>query len=44
MRSLPGVDVENDVEVTVDKGRLIIRGERRDERSGETGYLVRELR
>ncbi len=42
---LPGIDVDKDVEVTVDKGRLIIRGERRDERSGEqSGYLVRELR
>ena len=42
---LPGVDVEKDVEVTVDKGRLVIRGERRDERAGEqAGYLVRELR
>jgi len=42
---LPGVDVDRDVEVTVDKGRLIIRGERRDERSEEgAGVLVRELR
>jgi HSP20 family protein len=42
---LPGVDVEKDVEITVDKGRLIIRGERRDEHAEEgKGVLVRELR
>lgn len=42
---LPGVDVERDVEVEVDKGRLVVKGERRDERAEETpGYLVRELR
>ncbi|MCH9669522.1 MAG: Hsp20/alpha crystallin family protein [Actinomycetia bacterium] len=29
---LPGVDVEKDVTVEVDKGRLVVRGERRDER------------
>lgn len=28
---LPGVDPEKDVNVEVDKGRLVIRGERRDE-------------
>ena len=32
---LPGVDAENDVNVEVDKGRLVIRGERRDERTEE---------
>ncbi|MDY6998945.1 MAG: Hsp20/alpha crystallin family protein [Actinomycetota bacterium] len=32
---LPGVDVDRDVTVEVDKGRLVIRGERRDERSEE---------
>jgi HSP20 family protein len=42
---LPGVDVERDVEVAVDKGRLVIRGERRDDRGQQSGtYLVRELR
>lgn len=42
---LPGIDVEKDVEITVDKGRLVIRGERRDERAEDSGgYLVRELR
>jgi HSP20 family protein len=42
---LPGVDVERDVEVAVDNGRLVIRGERRDDReNGGGGYLVRELR
>jgi HSP20 family protein len=42
---LPGIDVANDVDVEVDKGRLVIRGERRagsDEQRGS--YLVRELR
>lgn len=43
---LPGVDVERDVAIEVDKGTLVISGERRDERA-ETdpqGVLVRELR
>lgn len=42
---LPGIDVERDVSIEVDRGKLIISGERRDERadSGE-GVLVRELR
>ncbi len=34
---LPGVDVEKDVTVEIDRGRLVIRGERRDERSEEAG-------
>ena len=32
---LPGVDVEKDVTVEVDKGHLVIHGERRDERTSE---------
>ncbi len=32
---LPGVDVEKDVNVEVDKGRLVIHGEHRDEHSEE---------
>ena len=32
---LPGVDVERDVNVEVDKGQLVIHGERRDERIQE---------
>ncbi|MEO3784684.1 Hsp20/alpha crystallin family protein [Actinocorallia sp. B10E7] len=39
---LPGLDVEKDVAVEVDAGRLIVRGERRDERTGGRGR--RELR
>ena len=34
---LPGVDVDKDVTVEIDGGRLVIRGERRDERSDEAG-------
>ena len=42
---LPGVDVERDVTIEVDRGKLVISGERRDERSDQTeGVLVRELR
>ena len=32
---LPGIDVEKDVNVEVDKGQLVIHGERRDERAEE---------
>ena len=42
---LPGVDVERDVAIEVDKGKLVISGERRDERRDQVeGVLVRELR
>ncbi|MCW2678800.1 MAG: heat shock protein Hsp20 [Frankiales bacterium] len=43
---LPGVDVERDVAIEVDKGKLVISGERRDERQEQAaeGVLVRELR
>ena len=42
---LPGVDVERDVAIEVDRGKLVISGERRDERSEQAeGVLVRELR
>lgn len=42
---VPGVDVENDVTVEVVSGRLVVRGERRDERAeDERGRHVREIR
>lgn len=42
---LPGVDVDNDVTVEVDRGHLIVRGERRDEHaSEENGRTLREVR
>ena len=42
---LPGVDVENDVNVEVDKGRLVIHGEHRDERAEEeNGRTLQEIR
>ncbi len=42
---LPGIDVGKDVEIEVERGRLAIRGERRDEYADETtDLLVRELR
>ncbi|UXA07536.1 Hsp20/alpha crystallin family protein [Mycobacterium sp. SMC-2] len=42
---LPGLDVEKDVNVEVDRGRLVIRGERRDEHVEEKdGRSLREIR
>ena len=42
---LPGVDIDRDVNVEVDKGRLVISGERRDRGEQDTsGVLVREIR
>lgn len=42
---LPGIDVDRDVSVEVDRGTLVISGERRDERADSSdGVLVRELR
>ena len=42
---LPGVNVADDVTVEVDKGRLVVRGERRDERTEEqAGRSLREVR
>jgi HSP20 family protein len=42
---LPGLDAEKDVTVEVDRGQLVVRGERRDERTEEqNGRSLRELR
>ncbi len=42
---LPGVDVEKDVNVEVDRGRLVIHGEHRDEHAEEKeGRTLREIR
>jgi HSP20 family molecular chaperone IbpA len=42
---LPGVDVDRDVNVEVERGRLVIHGERRDEHSEEkNGRTLREIR
>jgi HSP20 family protein len=42
---LPGLDPEMDVTVEVDRGALVIRGERRDERQAEqNGRRLREVR
>ncbi|OBJ16694.1 Hsp20/alpha crystallin family protein [Mycobacterium sp. 1245801.1] len=42
---LPGVDVDRDVKVEVDRGRLVIHGEHRDEHAEEKeGRTLREIR
>lgn len=42
---IPGVDVDRDVKVELDAGRLVISGERRDEHAESTeGRTVREVR
>jgi HSP20 family protein len=42
---LPGLDPEKDVTVEVDGGALVVRGERRDERTDESnGRRLREVR
>jgi HSP20 family protein len=42
---LPGLDAERDVTVEVDRGHLVVRGERRDERSDQkNGRTLREVR
>jgi len=42
---LPGVDVQRDVTIEVDRGKLVVSGERRDSSESQAeGVLVRELR
>lgn len=43
---LPGIDVERDVTIEVERGKLVVSGERRDPggESAERQLLVRELR
>jgi HSP20 family molecular chaperone IbpA len=42
---LPGLELGRDVTVEVDRGRLVVRGERRDERTEEAnGRTLREVR
>jgi HSP20 family protein len=42
---LPGLDIERDITVEVDRNRLVVRGERRDERSEHSaGRVLREVR
>lgn len=38
---LPGLDVAKDVTVEVDRGRLVVRGERRDERGEKASGRIR---
>lgn len=42
---LPGLDLDKDVTVELDRGRLVVRGERRDEREQKgDGRYLREMR
>jgi HSP20 family protein len=42
---LPGLNVERDITVELDRGHLVVRGERRDERSDQkNGRTLREVR
>ncbi|BAX99860.1 heat shock protein Hsp20 [Mycobacteroides stephanolepidis] len=42
---LPGIDVEQDVTVEVERGKLVVSGERRDARAEQTeGRVLREVR
>jgi HSP20 family protein len=42
---LPGLDAERDITVEIDRGHLVVRGERRDERSDQkNGRMLREVR
>jgi HSP20 family molecular chaperone IbpA len=42
---LPGLDLSTDVVVEVEDGRLVVRGERKDERTEEQeGHTLREVR
>lgn len=41
---LPGVDIATDVTVEVTNGRLVIRGERRDEHAEASGRSIQEFR
>ncbi|MCX2931925.1 Hsp20/alpha crystallin family protein [Mycobacterium sp. CVI_P3] len=42
---IPGVDIDRDVKVELDRGRLVVSGERRDEHAEDTdGRTLREVR